>query len=189
MRREEGLLSEAVDRPECRVGFWQGYVTGQFYAYVSDPGAAILCSPMFRTWTVRRRTAPVNEQPAARAALAQLVDDLVQSGWRIVGPAIAGYEGAPSEPASAVAAITEEALLGALDRLGGNGGATAAEVGRELLGERAATIRNLPQRIGTKLRSLQLQGKVERHTQAGACRWFVTPESDPRISGFTDEVT
>ena len=127
----------------------------------------------------------MSELPAARAALAELVDDLVQSGWRVVGPALARYEGAPAEPAavpvsaespgpSAISAITEEALLGALDRLGGNGGATAAEVGRELLGERAATIRNLPQRIGTKLRSLQLQGKVERHTKAGVCRWFVT---------------
>lgn len=122
----------------------------------------------------------------ARAALAELVDDLVESGWRIVGPAMAGYEGAPAEPAAApvsaespkppaIAAITDEALLGALDRLGGGSGATAAEVGRELLGERAATIRNLPQRIGTKLRSLQLQGRVERHTKAGVCRWFVTP--------------
>jgi hypothetical protein len=186
MRREEGLHSEAADRPECRVGFWQGYVMGQFYAYVSDPDAAIHCSPMFRTWTLRRSRAPVNEQPAARAALAGLVDDVAQSGWRVFAPTMAGYEGAPAEPAavprsaespkpSAVAGITEEALLGALDRLGGVRGATAAEVGRELLGERAATIRNLPQRIGAKLRSLQLQGKVERHTTGSVCRWSVTP--------------
>jgi hypothetical protein len=186
MRREEGLQSEAADRPECRVGFWQGYVMGQFYAYVSDPGAAIHRSPMFRTWTLRRGKAPATEQPAARAALAGLLDDLVESGWRVVGPSTAGYDGAPAGPAavpesnespkpSAIAAITEDALLEALDRLGGASGATAAEVGRELLGERAATIRNLPQRIGTKLRSLQLQGKVERHTTAGVCRWFVTP--------------
>ncbi|HEX6662867.1 MAG TPA: hypothetical protein VF025_04270 [Gaiellaceae bacterium] len=127
----------------------------------------------------------MSELPAARAALADLVDDLVQNGWRVVGPVLARYEGDPAEPAavrvsgespqpSAIAAITEEALLGALDRLGGDSGATAAEVGRELLGERAATVRNLPQRVGTKLRSLQLQGKVERRENEGACRWFVT---------------
>lgn len=185
MRREEGLLTEARDRPECRVGFWQGYVMGQFYAYASDPGAAIRCSPMFRTWTLRRGRIAVGELPAARAALAELVDDLVRAGWRVVGPAMAGYEGAPagrravavspgSPKPSALAAITEEALLGALDRLGGGSGATAAEVGRELLGERASTVRNLPQRVGTKLRSLQLQGKVERREHEGVCRWFVT---------------
>jgi hypothetical protein len=184
MRREEGLFNEARDRPECRVRYWQGYVMGQFYAYESDPAAAIHCSPMFRTWTLRRGRIPVGELPTARAALAELVNDLVQSGWRVVGPATAGYEGAPAKPAAvaaaespnpfAVAAITEEALLGALDRLGGGSGATAAEVGRELLGERAATVRNLPQRVGTKLRSLQLQGKVERREKEGVCRWFVT---------------
>jgi hypothetical protein len=185
MRREEGLLNEAGHRPECRVGFWQGYVMGQFYAYVSDPGTAIRCSPMFRTWRLRRDKAPVTERPAARAALAELVDELVRGGWRIVGPATAGYEGAQAEPAavavspvgpkpSAIAAITDEALLGALDRLGRGSGATAAEVGRELLGERASTVRNLPQRVGTKLRSLQLQGKVERREKEGVCRWFVT---------------
>jgi hypothetical protein len=185
MRREEGLLNEAPHRPECRVRYWQGYVMGQFYAYESDPAAAIHCSPMFRTWTLRRGRIPVGELPAARAALAELVNDLVQSGWRVVGAATAGYEGAPAKPAavaaspespnpSAIAAITEEALLGALDRLGGGSGATAAEVGRDLLGERAATVRNLPQRVGTKLRSLQLQGKVERREHEGVCRWFVT---------------
>jgi hypothetical protein len=185
MRREEGLLNEARDRPECRVRYWQGYVMGQFYAYASDPTAAIHCSPMFRTWTLRRGRIPVSELPDARAALAELVNDLVRSGWRVVGAATAGYEGAPARPAavavspespkpSSIAAITEEALLGALDRLGGGSGATAAEVGRDLLGERAATVRNLPQRVGTKLRSLQLQGKVERREHEGVCRWFVT---------------
>jgi hypothetical protein len=178
MRRE--LLSQE-DQPECKVGFWQGYVMGQFYAFESDAAAPFRSSPMFRTWTLRRGNIPVDELPGATAVLADLVNDLVDSGWRVVGTPIAGFAADPADAAAVPAspekrqdvAISEEALLEAVDRLGGRHGATAAQVGQELLGEGASTVRNLPQRVGTKLRHLHVQGKVERRQNGGRCLWVV----------------
>jgi hypothetical protein len=178
MRRE---LVKQADQPECRVGFWQGYVMGQFYAFESDAAAPFRVSPMFRTWTLRGRNIRLDELPGARAVLASLVDDLVDSGWCVVGTPIAGYAAGPTDAAAVPpapekrqpVAITEEALLDAVDRLGGRDGATAAQVGQELLGEEASTVPNLPQRVGTKLRHLHLQGKVERRQQEGKFFWVV----------------
>jgi hypothetical protein len=178
MRRE--LLNQG-DQPECRVGFWQGYVMGQFYAIEPDAATPFRLSPLFRTWTLRGGNIPVDELPGARAVLADFVNDLVDSGWRVVGTPIVGYAAGPTDAAAGppppekrrLVAITEEALMDAVDRLGGRDGATAAQVGQELLGEEASTVRNLPQRVGTKLRHLHLQGKVERRQKEGKFLWVV----------------
>ena len=180
MRREQ--LNQGHDLHECRVGFWQGYVMGQFYAYKPGASEPIRLSPMFRTWALRRSTIPPHDLPKARAALDKLVSDLDHSGWRVAGSDIAEYDAASASAVAAAislenpeaAAMTEEALLEALNRLGGSSGATAAQLGHELLGKRAPTVQNLPQRVGSKLRSLQLQGKVERRKNDGVYRWFVT---------------
>jgi hypothetical protein len=180
MRREQ--LNQGHDPHECRIAFWQGYVMGQFYAYRPGAPEPIRLSPMFRTWALRRGTIPPHDLPTARAALKKLVADLDHRGWRVVGSDVREYDAAPASVVAAAispenpeaAAMTEEALLEALNRLGGGSGATAAQLGQELLGERAPTVRNLPQRVGSKLRSLRLQGKVERRKNDGVYHWFVT---------------
>ena len=165
MRRERD--NQLLDPPLCRVVYWQGYVTGRYCA-ADGAGRTFLCSPSFRTWTWRHRNDAPQESEAARAALAALVRELHALGWRIAGRG--------PEP------ITMETVLSALSRIGRDEGATAAEVGREVLGEEARLVRHLPLRVGAELRRLQLQGKVERHENGGSPRWVLTdfrhPESE-----------
>lgn len=156
MRRERDTYLS--DPPLCRVSYWQGYVTGRYYAH--DAGRSFLCSPSFRTWTWRRGNAAARESEAARAAFEELVRRLGALGWRIAGR--------DPEP------INRETVLSALGRISGDEGATAAEVGREVLGEEARLVQHLPLRVGAELRRLQLQGKVERHQNGGPPRWFPT---------------
>jgi len=157
MRRERD--NQLHDAPLCQVSYWQGYVTGRYCAR-DGAGRTFLCSPSFRTWTWRHgNDAPQESQPA-RAALAELVRELHALGWRIAGHG--------PEP------INKDTVLSALTRIGGDEGATAAEVGREVLGEEARLVRHLPLRVGAELRRLQLQGKVERHKNGGSPKWFLT---------------
>jgi hypothetical protein len=169
---------------DCRISYWQGYVTGRYYAYDWGARGVVLCSGSFRTWRLRHGNVEPHVMPAAQAALEQLLIELSSLGWHVVGsdvptcpPAANGSDA--SLPASATpdrSAISEEEILGALLRISNGSGATAAEVGRELLGDDATGVRHLPQRIGTKLRHLQLQGKVERHENGSAAKWSpVTP--------------
>jgi hypothetical protein len=168
-------------RDECVVRLWQGYVNGEFQAYLPDSMVPFLSSPQFRTWRPpwQPRVA-LEESPAAAAAFAALEDELVQDGWRRNGESgtiarrvfvreAAGGEAADDlDPAS----MPEELFLRALDSVAGEHGATAAQVGRALFGEEADSVSRLPQRVGSRLRALQLQGKVDRIESRGVKRWF-----------------
>lgn len=177
MRRERG--ERAGSTGDCRLGLWRGYVTAQFYACETGPDDAFLCSPSFRTWRPPwRPKLHLEETPEAASALAALVAELERRGWRESGAA-SGWAArrfvrppdpvGPRDPAS----IGDDRLLRALDRAAGEDGATAAELGRVLYGDAAPTVRNLPLRLGNRLRALQRQGKVVRREQNGVNRWRV----------------
>jgi hypothetical protein len=157
MRREHD--THLSDPPLCRISYWQGYVSGRYYAQ-DGAGEPFLCSESFRTWRLRHRNAAPQESAAARAALEELVRRLGALGWRTAGRG--------AEP------INRDTVLSALGRISGDDGATAAEVGREVLGEEARLVQHVPLRVGAELRRLQLQGKVERHVNGGPPRWFLT---------------
>jgi len=157
MRRE--FDNHRSDAPLCRISYWQGYVTGRYYAHTGDPSKALLCSASFRTWSWRAGNVAPNGGGAAGAAREVLIRELHARGWRVADCDIA---------------ISKETVLNALSRISGADGATAAEVGREVLGEAARRERNLPLRVGAELRRLQLQGKVERRENGGSPRWFLS---------------
>jgi hypothetical protein len=182
MRRDSDQHAQDSDR--CRVSLWQGYVTGQFY--VRDPrDGTVVVSPAFKTWRPpwqpKRRP---DDSPEAAAAFAALGQELTRLGWHPVSPTVAWKErvfvrnGSEPEPAAEAEPvdptdIAEQSLLRALDELAGEKGATAAELGRALYGDAAASVTQLPQRLGSRLRRLQLQGKVARHQANGANQWLV----------------
>jgi hypothetical protein len=165
----------------CFVRFWQGYVTGQFQAFRSDSAEPFLCSSPFRTWTPpwRPRVAPTGS-PAAQAALEALATELDRLGWRRAGGQVgqAGHVYVRRERRAAALravvppAVPDSALLSALNRAARERAATSAEVGRALYGDDASSVNQLPQRIGTRLRTLEQQGKVGRRSSRGVNRWF-----------------
>lgn len=173
--------SRAEGHDTCFVRFWQGYVTGQFQAFLPDRAEPFLCSSPFRTWTPpwRSRATPTGS-PAAQAALAALAAELERRGWRPADEQVgqAGHlyvrrgRRAAALRAAAPPAVPDTALLSALDRVAGERGATSAEVGRALYGDDAASVHQLPQRIGTRLRTLEQEGKVGRRSSGGVNRWF-----------------
>lgn len=126
MRRERDTYLS--DPRLCRVSYWQGYVTGRYYAH--DGAQTFLCSRSFRTWTWRQGNAAGRESEAARAAFVELVRRLGALGWQIAGR--------DPEP------INRDTVLSALGRISGDEGATAAEVGREVLGEEAPLVQHVP---------------------------------------------
>jgi hypothetical protein len=174
-----------ADRPdEVVVVLWKGYVTGQFQAVRGSGVEPFLCSRPFRTWRPPwQPKLSLDESPAAAAALQELTAELSRRGWHADGvsdasqrrvfvqlPEVEKAQLADVGPAR----IAEPFLLRALDQVAGEGGATAAEVGRALYGDDASSVRQLPQRIGSRLRRLQLQGKVDRYEANGVSRWFRT---------------
>lgn len=180
VRRESEGRSDSHD--ECVVRFWQGYVSGEFQAYLPGSELPFRCSPQFRTWRPpwRPRLAG-HESPAAADAFAALADELARDGWRPAstpGPLVRClFVRDLAEEPDAVhgadpASLPEELFLRALDSVAGEQGATAAQVGRALYGEEAAEVERLPQRVGSRLRALQLQGKVDRRERGGVRRWF-----------------
>jgi len=171
LRREDD--NHRIDAPVCRISYWQGYATGRYYAYSGDRGRALLSSASFRTWTWRHGNVAHDGCEGARAARETLVRELHARGWRVEGE-----EPHKPEPEP----ITRETVLRALSRISGEGGATAAEVGTEVVGEEAFLVQHLPLLVGGELRRLQLQGKVERRVNGGPPRWFLTgeePDSRP----------
>jgi hypothetical protein len=164
--------SHHPDRALCRISYWQGYVTGRYYAYAGDPSTPLLCSAAFRTWTWRNGNGGPwpDSGEAARAAFDRLVRELHALGWQVADTGIGAHAVTPEEPE----VISRETVLSALGRISGDDGATAAEVGREVLGDEASLVEHLPLRVGAELRRLQLQGKVERRENAGPPRWFLT---------------
>ena len=190
MHRETESQVEKFD--ECVVLFWQGYVTGQFQAYYSRGGEPFLCSRPFRTWRPPwQPKLPLEESPAAVTALRDLTAALAGRGWHGDGrPDAAERRVFVRPPEGEVGRlrdlsptrIAEPFLLRALNQVAGEtGGATAAEVGRALYGDDASLVRQLPQRIGGRLRRLQLQGKVDRYEANGVSHWF--PTSPDRKDG------
>jgi hypothetical protein len=178
MRREFRGRQGQLD--ECVVRFWHGYVTGQFQACHPGDEEPFLCSPSFRTWRPpwQPRVRP-DDLPEAVEAFAALRGELVRRGWRDAGEddwdEHVFVRQDPEEsrvPAANPASIAEQLLLRALDQLAGERGATAAELGRALYGDDAASVRNLPQRLGSRLRSLELRGKVARQERNGHNHWF-----------------
>jgi hypothetical protein len=160
MRRE--LDNHLVEAPLCGISYRRGYLTGHYYAH-DFLGRTFRRSAPFRTWTWRHGNVAPHEDEAARAALRALIRELHAFGWRVVGR--------EAEP------ITKEAVLRALSRISGDDGATAAEVGRAMLGDEAALVQHLPLRVGAELRRLKLQGKVERRENTGSPKWFPTASS------------
>ena len=160
MRRE--LDNHPIQAPLCGISYRQGYRTGRYYAH-DLLGRTLRWSAPFRTWTWRHGNVAPDEDDAARAALRALVCELHALGWHVVGH--------DAEP------ITKETVLRALSRISGDDGATAAEVGREVLGDEASLVQHLPLRVGAELRRLKLQGKVERRENSGSPRWFPTASS------------
>ncbi|HEY7397194.1 MAG TPA: hypothetical protein VH538_02740 [Gaiellaceae bacterium] len=185
MRREFEGRSGGHD--ECVVRFWQGYVTGEFQAYLPGSAVPFLSSAPFRTWRPPwQARVTLDESPAAAAAFAALTDELVHDGWRPFGADGAFAPRVFVRDADEVgdvngydpASMPEELFLRALDSVAGEEGATAAQVGRALYGDEAASVRRLPQRVGSRLRALQLQGKVDRYEAGGVKRWFPRPPDD-----------
>jgi hypothetical protein len=166
MRRE--LDNHLVEAPVCGISYRQGYLTGRYYAH-DFLGRTLRWSAPFRTWTWRRGNVSSHEDEAARAALRVLTRELEALGWRVVGPEDD--------------AITKETVLRALSRISGDDGATAAEVGRAVLGDEAGLVQHLPLRVGAELRRLKLQGKVERRENSGSPRWFPTASSGAEERG------
>jgi hypothetical protein len=178
MRRE--IDQHAREHDECRVRFWQGYVTGQFY--VRDPlDGAVVASPAFRTWRPPwHPRVRLDDSPEAARAFEALGRELTRLGWMPARRSGAltervfvrngnspGPEPAPLDPTD----IAEQLLLRALEEVAGENGATAAALGRALYGDAASSVDHLPQRLGARLRRLQLQGKVARHHANGASHW------------------
>jgi hypothetical protein len=184
--------NEHENRDDCFVRFWQGYVTGQFQAYRSTDSEPFLCSPSFRTWRPpwQPRLAP-EESQAAVAAFQGLAAELERRGWRADAASevfddrvfVRDRRGAGRMAAAGPARIAEPFVLRALRQVAGEQGATAAEVGRALYGDEASTVPQLPQRIGIRLRRLQLQGKVDRREANGINHWFPTsPDKTERLA-------
>jgi len=167
---------------------WRGYVTAQFLACRVGSEEPFLCSSPFPTWRLPwHPKLPLDELPAAVAALHGLVGELARHGWHPIGRPGAWNEYMfvrhPSERlADGVRPprIGDQFVLGALGQVAGTNGATAAELGRALYGDDASSVQRLPQRIGTRLRALQLQGKVDRREDGGVSHWFVTSPADRR---------
>jgi len=177
---------------ECVVALWQGYVTGQFLVFHGGDPQPFLSSRPFRTWRPPWQPRMVLEElPAATAAFQELAVELFARGFRTAegSDAFDGCVFVRVQPETATmrdvrpASIAEPFLLRALDQIAGESGATAAEVGRALYGDDAPSVQQLPQRIGSRLRRLQLQGKVDRRETNGVNRWF------PTASGTKDRVT
>jgi hypothetical protein len=175
MRREREH-AQGFDR--CRVNYWHGYVTGRFY--VQDPrDGAIVSSPAFRTWRPPwQPRVRLDDSPEAVVAFDTLRRELARLGWLPARTSGALTErvfvrneenGEPIDPGD----IAEQLLLRALEEVAGENGATAAELGRALYGDSADSVHQLPQRLGSRLRQLQLQGKVARHHANGANHWLV----------------
>jgi hypothetical protein len=132
MRRES--RHQLNERRLCRISYWQGYVTGRYYAHDGDPSRAVRFSQPFRTWTLRHGNVDPRTLPAARAALQQLETELHALGWRVAGREAATH----SAPASKVAhpappvlatrdpASSDEANLDSADRVASENGAAAA---------------------------------------------------------------
>jgi hypothetical protein len=160
MRRE--LDNHLIEGPLCGISYRQGYLTGRYFAH-DFLGRTLRRSAPFRTWTWRHGNVAPHEDEAARAALRALIRELHAFGWRVVTR--------EAEP------ITEETVLRALSRISGDDGATAAEVGRAVLGYEAGLVQHLPLRVGAELRRLKLHGKVERRENSGSPRWFPTASS------------
>jgi hypothetical protein len=172
-----------VDRAdEVVVVLWKGYVTGQFQAFRPPGVEPFLCSRPFRMWRPPwQPKLPLDESPLAAVALEEITAELTRRGWQADGvsdglqrrvfvkpPEVEKVSLSDVGPAR----IAEPFLLRALDQVAGESGATAAEVGRALYGDDASSVRQLPQRIGSRLRRLQLQGKVDRYEANGVSRWF-----------------
>jgi hypothetical protein len=158
-------------------------VTGQFQAFRPDRVEPFLCSSSFRTWAPPWRSkAEPTRSPAARAAYEALAAELDRRGWRPVGrpPEQEAYlyvrreRRAAALRAVAPPVVPDTLLLSALDQAAGERGATSAEVGRALYGEDAQSVHQLAQRIGTRLRTLEQQGRVGRRSSGGVNRWFPT---------------
>lgn len=160
MRRE--LDNHPIEAPECGISYRQGYLTGRYYAH-DFWGRTLQWSAPFRTWPWRHGSLALHETEAARAARRALIRDLHGLGWRVVG--------------HDAEAITKETVLRALSRISGDDGATAAEVGRVMLGDEAGLVQHLPLRVGAELRLLKLQGKVERRENGGSPKWVPTASS------------
>ena len=175
------LESRAEGHDALFVRFWQGYVTGQFQAFRPASAEPFLCSSPFRTWTPpwRSKVAPTGS-PAAQAALEALAAELDRLGWRPADgqPGQAGHVYVRRERRAAALravdppAVPDTVLLSALNRAARERGATSAEVGRALYGDDASSVHQLPQRIGTRLRTLEQQGMVRRRSSGGVNRWF-----------------
>lgn len=174
MRREQD--THHFDAPLCRISYWQGYVSGRYYANDGDAGKAIACSAPIRTWTWRHGNIAPHGGAAATAALHALARDLHALGWEVLDSDIEVYaaRGDEAPVVRGPEAISRETVLSALSRVSGDDGATAAEVGREVLGPEAPNVRHLPLRVGAELRRLQLQGMVERRENGGSPKWFLT---------------
>lgn len=189
MRRESG--AERGKPEECSVRLWRGYVTAQFHAWREGDDEPVLASRPFRTfrppWEPR---IPPARLPAARTALQELTAELARRGWRrartvdehghVIEPR--ADELRDVEPAH----IAEQLFLRVLEQVAGETGATAAELGRALYGPDAGSIDHLPQRIGSRLRGLQLQGKVARHETSGSSHWYPAGERRPTIAKSAD---
>ena len=179
MQHEASRQEERGD--QCVVALWQGYVTAQFLVFRGNGTEPFLSSHPFRTWRPPWQPKMVLEElPAAMAAFQELAVELFAHGFRTAegSDAFDGCVFVRPQPDAVTlrgvrpASIAEPFLLRALDQIAGEGGATAAEVGRDLSGDDAPSVRQLPQRIGSRLRRLQLQGKVDRRETNGVNRWF-----------------
>jgi hypothetical protein len=156
------LDNHLIEVPLCGISYRQGYLTGRYYAH-DFLGRTLRSSASFRTWTWRHGNVAAHEDDSARVALRALTGELHALGWRVVG----------REDET----ISKETVLRALSRISGNDGATAAEVGRAVLGDEAGLVQHLPLRVGAELRRLKLQGKVERRENGGPPKWFPTGSS------------
>jgi hypothetical protein len=191
VQREGRDRAETPD--ECVVVLWRGYVTGQYQAYDPRSDEPFLCSPTFRTWRPPwQPRLPIEDSPAAAAALRSLANELSRHGWRSDGGATSARRVfvRGSQPRAAAsrkridpARIAEPFVLRALAQIAGDDGATAAEVGRALYGEDAAVVRGLPQQVGRRLAKLQLKGEVVRRDVSGVTRWSPARESDRALGG------
>lgn len=177
MQREGRGRAETPN--ECVVVLWRGYVTGQYQAYDPRGDEPFLCSPTFRTWRPPwQPRLPIEDSPAAAAALRSLANELSRRGWRSEGGAtsarrvfVRGSRQGAAPKRIDPARIAEPFVLRALAQIAGENGATAAEVGRALYGEDAAVVRGLPQQVGRRLAKLQLRGEVVRRDVHGVTRW------------------
>jgi hypothetical protein len=151
------LDNHLIEAPLCGISYRQGYLTGRYYAH-DFLGRTLRLSAPFRTWTWRHGNVARHEDEAARAALRALIGELHALGWRVLE--------------REAEAITEETVFRALSRISGDDGATAAEVGRAVLGYEAGLVQHLPLRVGAELRLLKLHGKVERRQTSGSPKWF-----------------